>query len=208
VTASKSPPIPPVVRKGLRDWVWRPSEIVEPLASLIGASPWDLLREVWIPKTHERADIVVASDALHGFEIKGPRDDLRRLARQTAAYERVFQTCTVVLDTRHVQAGLGVIGAHWGVIVVDRGQLHQERFAEVTGVDPELQVQMLWRGEVLSALAKVGKVPAPDQPRALLWRTLLEAATPRQVHTIVAEALGARRAIDHRFGRKVRRQAA
>jgi hypothetical protein len=48
------------------------------------------VEEFWVPRSHERADVVVVGGSLDGYEIKSARDGLKRLPRQAVAYGRLF----------------------------------------------------------------------------------------------------------------------
>lgn len=69
------------------------------LTNLAGAK--GIVDELWVPVSHERADVAVIGRGMDGFEIKTERDTLKRLPRQMVAYGRLFDRCTAVVAERH-----------------------------------------------------------------------------------------------------------
>jgi hypothetical protein len=134
--------------------------------------------EFWVPRSNERADVVVIGSAMLGYEIKTDRDTLRRLPRQIEAYGRVFDRCTVVLADRHLEAALSIVPEWWGVamILADRAPLSFRPIRPASlnrGVDPETLVRLLWRQEARSALSALGAELDPRASRASMWQQLL-----------------------------------
>src|SRR5665213_2602297 len=68
----------------------------------LAPSTAEAIYEFWVPRSHERADVVVIGATIEGFEIKTERDSLKRLPRQAEAYTRIFDRCHAVLAHRHV----------------------------------------------------------------------------------------------------------
>ena len=77
-----------------------------------------VIDEFWVPVTHERADISVFGSVMEAFEIKSPRDNLNRLPRQVAAYDRIFDLCTLVVAEKHLRRAVEVVSEWWGVIMI------------------------------------------------------------------------------------------
>lgn len=153
----------------------------------------EMVEEFWVPRSNERADLVVIGPTLDGFEIKTERDTLRRLPRQAVAYARVFDRCTAVVAERHRGAVTDLLPEWWGVIVI-----HAEpsvAFVRVRppkanpSVDTETIVRLLWRDEAMSALLRLGRQPDQHSPRCSLWQELLETANPVQLQAIVRQAI-------------------
>ncbi|HSV66160.1 MAG TPA: sce7726 family protein [Mycobacteriales bacterium] len=140
--------------------------------------PSDAVYEFWVPRSNERADVVVISTDMSGFEIKTERDTLKRLSRQAAAYARVFDRCSVVLAERHVAAATEMLPEWWGVVaIVSEGMAPSFRSvrsaAPNSGVDPETLVRLLWRQEVRAVLSALGSEPDPQASRSSMWQHLL-----------------------------------
>jgi hypothetical protein len=143
--------------------------------------PSDAVYEFWVPRSNERADVVVISNEMSGFEIKSERDTLQRLPRQAAAYARLFDRCSVVLAERHLVGAVTILPEWWGVIViVQTGEELSFRHVRSAGpnpdVDPETLVRLLWREEVRSVLSALGREPDRQASRASMWQQLLDVA--------------------------------
>lgn len=148
----------------------------EVLAS--AGKPSDAICEFWVPRSNERADVVVIGAHMSAFEIKTERDTLKRLPRQATAYARLFDRCTVVVAERHVAAAMGMLPEWWGVIAIVTDN-RQPSFRSVRlaapndGVDSETLVRLLWREEVRAALSALGNEPDPRASRSSMWHHLL-----------------------------------
>jgi hypothetical protein len=71
-----------------------------------------------------RADLVIASNRrLSGFEIKGPRDDLRKLAAQGPAYLSMFLDVTLVAPVAHIRMARALVPSAMGMISITDGQV-------------------------------------------------------------------------------------
>jgi len=158
------------------------------------------ISEFWVPQTHERADLALIGRELNGFEIKTERDTLRRLPRQSLAYARVFDRCTVVVAPRHTAAAMDLLPEWWGVFeasVNGHVEFNKLRAARQNLTpDPETLVRLLWRSEVKSALNKIGIETDPKDTRGSMWRLLLNHAELRVLRSIVRGALRRRGASD------------
>jgi hypothetical protein len=148
--------------------------------------------EFWVPRSHERADLVVIDSRIHGYEIKSEHDNLKRLPRQIGAYGRLFDRSTAVLAERHLEKALSILPPWWGVFCIHGGneptliQLRQATDNPV--VDPETLVRLLWRSEVHAALHSLGHEPAPGG-RVAMWEQLLTIVTVPRLKLIVRSAL-------------------
>lgn len=170
-----------VVRNALRGHLLSDSDIRE------------MVEEFWVPRSNERADLVVIGQTLDGFEIKTERDTLRRLPRQAVAYARVFDRCTAVVAEKHREAATQLLPEWWGII-----SIHAEltiAFVRVRppkanpSIDTETVVRLLWRDEAMSALLRLGRQPDQRSSRRSLWQELLESVSPVQLQTIVRQAI-------------------
>jgi hypothetical protein len=159
--------------------------------------------EFWVPLSHERADLALVGRDLRGFEIKTERDTLRRLPRQVMAYGRVFDRCTVVVATRHVERAIAQIPEWWGVTEVSvNGHVnfsHIRSARQNTALDPETLVRLLWRSELTRALDMLGISSPPSVSRGKMWQTLLDRADLSELRSIVRKALRHRDGSDARI---------
>jgi hypothetical protein len=159
--------------------------------AMASAPSAEAIYEFWVPKSNERADVVLIGSTIAAFEIKTERDTLKRLPRQADAYGRVFDRCHAVLACRHVKKALEILPPWWGVQVIDenlsfstlRPAQHNE------AVDPEILVRLLWREEAYAALCKLGAGPDPRAGRFRLWEMLLMAVDVGELKSVVREAL-------------------
>lgn len=152
------------------------------------------IREFWVPRSNERADLALLGPSLVAFEIKTARDSLRRLPRQAAAYGRIFDRCTAVLAAKHVESAKEILPDWWGLIVIgdqaSRPTLGQLRQA---GQNPELDrdtlVRLLWKDETRCALESVGAPTTSATTRQKLWGELLAHMNTDQLRDAVRRAL-------------------
>jgi hypothetical protein len=73
--------------------------------------------EVLFSPNHRKADMLVLSNSLHAFEIKGDRDNLRKLRYQLRDYSKTFDRVSVVTTQRHLKDVKKIIGRKVGLIL-------------------------------------------------------------------------------------------
>jgi len=171
-----------VIREALRHRV---------LADTLGAR--GAIDEFWVPRSNERADMVVIGRSLDAFEIKSERDTLRRLPRQVLAYAGLFDRCTLGVAQRHSDRAAAMLPDWWGITTVcingSIGFRTTRKPRLNAAVDPEILVRLLWRDEVMMALLQMGHQPDPRSSRSSLWEELLHAATLAQLRALVRKAI-------------------
>jgi hypothetical protein len=157
------------------------------------STPSEAVYEFWVPRTNERADVVVIGATIEGFEIKTEGDTLKRLPRQAEAYARLFDRCHAVLAVRHVDHALAILPPWWGVLVFEQyGEptFQVVRDANVNcGVDAETLVRLLWRDEAHAALCALGMPPNPRAVRSRMWDHLLSVLDLDGLKQVVRDAL-------------------
>ena len=167
--------------------------------------------EFWVPQSHERADLALIGRELRGFEIKTERDTLRRLPRQVTAYGRVFDRCTAVVASRHLEGTVVHLPEWWGVIEVStNGHVAFDEIRPArqnSELDPETLVRLLWRAEAHTALVQLGIETAPNATRNTMWKLLLARADLRELRGIVRRAIRNRSGADARIPSRRFRQA-
>jgi hypothetical protein len=141
-----------VIRASLKQWV----NCANPCTS-------DLLiaDEVELCGGEARADVVVFSGAICGYEIKSACDSLSRLANQASAYSRSFELATLVLAETHLDSALGVIPEWWGVLAaVSNGEEVTITQFRPPHPNPSLDLYsvacFLWKSEALDILGELG----------------------------------------------------
>jgi hypothetical protein len=168
------------------------SELCQELLRQTGELPWATF-EFWVPRTHERADLVVIGREISSFEIKTERDTLRRLPRQVAAYGRLFDRCTAVVAEKHADAARDIVPEWWGLTTIHsngRVTFTSTRKARTNpSIDAEFLVRLLWREEAYAALLNLGAEIDVRAPRQALWQALLERASLTQLRHVVRGAL-------------------
>lgn len=178
------------------------------VAEEAAGSPCAFIEEFWVPASNERVDLSAVGDQLWAFEIKSPRDSLKRLPRQVEAFSRLFDRCTAVLATKHLAGGTQLLPPWWGVIEageqVGDALEWRRRPAANPEVDLALLVRLLWREEAADLLTELG-IAAPDRlGRQAMWRLLLREADPPRLRQCIRMTLRTR---DHRLARIPTRRA-
>jgi hypothetical protein len=126
-----------------------------------------------------RADLVhVTGELMHGYELKGDGDTLKRVPLQVACYGAVFDRVTFVVTSKHLAkmylpgmlpewAGIAEAGPE-GINFITPPQ-------PVPTLDRDQLGTLLWQKEVLEFLARYGIKP-PCRHRVWECRELLESA--------------------------------
>jgi hypothetical protein len=158
-----------------------------------------VLEELGICRGTVRVDMAVVSGTLKGFEIKSEQDTLRRLPAQASAYNKVFDTLTIVVAARHLQRVAAIVPPWWGILVVedrpgDEPNLQSYRPEALnTGLDAFALVQLLWRNEALALLGANGiEAGLKSKPRRYLWEALAENLALSDLREVVRTQLKAR----------------
>jgi hypothetical protein len=145
-----------------------------------------------------RVDIAVVNGSLHGFEIKSEQDTLVRLANQIDVYSKVFDYLTLCVGPRHLEKVTEIIPEWCGILVATEKASHltvnivRAAFRN-EATDTLSTAQLLWRPEVVAALADLGITKGVSgKPKPYLWNLLAESATQKQVSSYVRSALKAR----------------
>ena len=112
-----------------------------------------------LPTGSTRADVVhITSGAMHGYELKGDNDTLKRVPNQLQCYAAAYDFVSFVVVEKHLSKLLTLLPDWAGILVARDGQLHQYRAA-----GPHEQqrrgnlVYLLHGGEVREFLAGRGE---------------------------------------------------
>jgi hypothetical protein len=150
-----------------------------------------LIPEMGVCQGVVRIDLAAIGNQLDGYEIKGERDDLSRLAGQAAVYGQVFDRLTLVASGRHLEDAAELLPEWWGLSLVDADKcaIQTVRLAAANPTrDPHAIVRLLWREETVAALEPhLGR--RPRTPRAGLWRQLVELTPPDELRDLVCRSL-------------------
>jgi hypothetical protein len=140
-----------------------------------------LVEEMALCQGSARADIVAFNGRLHGYEIKSPRDTLRRLPGQVDVYSRVLDRATVVTAASRIHEVESLVPSWWGIMTAHPCAtgvtVRTTRSPRDNPSRDALAVaQLLWRGECLSLLHELGCGSGlSSKPRPELWATLVDA---------------------------------
>jgi hypothetical protein len=110
-----------------------------------------------------RADIVVVTDELTGYEIKSDADSYTRLPGQITEYDRYFQRNYLVVGATHKMTASKHIPPYWGILCVSKikKSIQIETIRE-TEQNPKYsqktQLSLLWRKELKNIL-KANNLP-------------------------------------------------
>jgi hypothetical protein len=150
-----------------------------------------LVSEMGVCQGTARIDLAAIGARLDGYEIKGDRDDLGRLAGQASAYGQIFDRLTLVASGRHLAAAAERLPEWWGLSVVDaeRRAIRPVRLpADNPTRDAHAIVRLLWREEAVTALeSHLGR--RSNAPRVGLWRQLVELTPPDELRDLVCRSL-------------------
>lgn len=171
------------------------------LTTDFGSDPTTLIvEELGICRGTVRADMAVVNGALKGFEIKSERDSLSRLPAQVSAYNKVFDTVTIVVAARHLHKVEALVPAWWGIFHADDRGCACPDLVCVRGegvnidVDPFALAQLLWRDEALHILEANGLAAGlRSKPRRYLWNALAENIKLSDLRELVRTHLKSRR---------------
>jgi hypothetical protein len=126
-------------------------------------------------------------------EIKGERDSLTRLGRQSEVYATVFDLCEHVVAEEHAGAG-DKVPEWWGLWVVGADSDVVVRAATQSPMVSALaRAQLLWRGEAMEALRSVGGGKGLSKAtRSYVWAALVDATDLTELSAVVLTNLRAR----------------
>jgi hypothetical protein len=159
-----------------------------------------VVEEMGLRHGASRIDVAVINGSIHGMEIKGERDSLRRLPHQIDVYGSVLDEVTLIVAVNHLAGALRLIPEWWGVVVAERAsQSHDVELRQVRApfnnpfVNPLALVRLLWREEAVLVLAELGSIKAfLRKPRAAIYERIVELAPYEFLHTRVCEKLKTR----------------
>jgi hypothetical protein len=168
--------------------------------SFKGDSKTMIIEELGLCRGTVRVDIAVVNGTLKGYEIKSAQDTLIRLSAQADAYNRIFDTMTLVVAERHLRAAKAMVPDWWGIQVVTVHEPSSSLMVEHTrgesnnpGVDPSSLVELLWRGEALKLLDQtVGLKSLRSKPRRVLWEVLARSVPLTELRRMVRDCLKSR----------------
>ena len=120
-----------------------------------------IIHEFAILGGETRADLVTISDLMHGYEVKGASDNLKRLPKQIELYNRVFDRATLVTTAEHLDGARSILPAWWGLVrasfISDQISLRPIRKGRVNRrKDAYATLSLLWKDELLQVAEQHG----------------------------------------------------
>lgn len=121
--------------------------------------PVSFVEELEVSGGSARIDMAFLGEHLIGVEIKSSKDNLSRLAKQSSFYAPYFDFLVLVVDVRMVDAALGILPEHWGIIAtVSKGSTISFKQLRRPELNPERNsndlLQLLWKEELLTLLGE------------------------------------------------------
>jgi hypothetical protein len=154
-----------------------------------------LIPELAVEHGNSRIDLASIGDSLDGFEIKSRWDDLRRLPRQVAAYGRVFDRVSLVIDPHHLSSARAAVPEWWGILVAD-SRTDAIGVVRAAGWNPGPQAlaiaSLLWVEELREALLPYAQLPGRATAHALR-KELVASLAHDDLRTLVRSRLTTRR---------------
>jgi len=143
-----------------------------------------------------RVDVAVINGLIHGYEIKGETDTLRRLCTQIETYNSVLDRVTLVVAENHFERAMDAIPNWWGVIKATKNEkrgLSLKLFRKERrnpSLVPLAIARLLWREEALEALSNIGITKGlKSKNRATIYKRLVDETTISQLRSIVRQQL-------------------
>lgn len=107
-----------------------------------------------------RADALLITDCLIGFEIKSDKDTLKRLERQIIGYHTYCDKNYIVSGTKYLEKVTDEVPANWGIIHVYRDEEGESRLEFIREAEQNprehlrSQLHLLWRAELIDIIRK------------------------------------------------------
>ena len=146
-----------------------------------------------------RVDVVAINGQLSGFEIKGDRDNLNRLAHQVSLYGKVLDAAALVTEERHAEKAAVIVPDWWGLwTCVSVGRWPVIERVRAGGFNPDIDAfsvaQLLWRDEAYAELvARDLATGLRTATRWRLWEVLASELPLLELSGAVRQRLRARR---------------
>jgi len=116
-----------------------------------------VVEEMNLPVAKARIDIAVINGHMHGFEIKGSNDTLKRLPSQLTAYQKVFDYVTIITELKYHERILNFI-PDWIGVSVCSDKKDENEFEVIKppcfneNKDGFYVAKLLWRDEISALL--------------------------------------------------------
>lgn len=177
----------------------RPALIRFLMSQLSAGEESVVLEELGVRCGQSRADVAVVNGHIHGYEIKSPRDSLRRLTSQACTYSKCFDRATVVVSSPHVRGVEEILPAWWGILIVEATNAEIEfvsyrQAADNPSLDFRVLAEFLWRDDALALLQRYGLSRGlSSKPRGAIWDRIFDQLPPDAISAAVRAKLKARK---------------
>jgi len=157
-----------------------------------------IIEELGLCQGEARVDIAVVNGLIHGFEIKSDQDTLKRLPGQAVIYNRVLDSVSLVVGSKHLDEALRVVPKWWGVVEAKKSErdiVLQEIRAnrKNPALDPEAIIQLIWRDEAINVLRKRGLHRGyVSKTKWILWERIIEKLSLNELKEEVRSTLKSR----------------
>lgn len=163
---------------------------------LAKASPVALLDEVRVHNGNAIADVVAIHDVAHCYEIKGETDEIRRISKQGAYYDRSFIKTTLVTTENHLALAMLLAPVHWGLLLAtsrERAVIFKKvRQARNSALfDKRVALLTLWKSELLTLCSDL-TFRADKLSRAKLSMLIAEERNARDITLHIGDLLAKR----------------
>jgi len=168
-----------------------------------------VINEFGICQGEARIDLAVINGFIHGFEIKSENDTLERLPSQQEAYNKVFDTVTIVTGDKYINKVTDRIPNWWGIMRArQKGKkVVLEAIRECHDnpkVDPFYLAQLLWQSEAIAILEKYKLAKGlRNKPRRYVWSALAQNIPVQQLSELIRETLKKRESLKSRYNLRV-----
>ncbi|AUV84820.1 sce7726 family protein [Vibrio vulnificus] len=126
-----------------------------------------------------RVDIAVFNGVLHGYEIKGAKDNLLRMDVQLAAYKESLQKVTYIAAPNHIEELERLLPSWCGLIEATQGKRGAVHFKSLRPAkfNPEIKAEklahLLWKSEAQDLLQQAGySAKATNHNRSELYKLI------------------------------------
>ena len=132
-----------------------------------------------------RADIVIVTDRLTGYEIKSDADSYQRLPGQIKEYDKYFQQNYLVVGENHKKTASEHIPPYWGIMCIAKSANDvRVEIIQEAGQSPQYsrkkQLGLLWRKELNHILKANSLLKCAGKNKAYVQKYLL-ARVPQSV---------------------------
>jgi len=126
-----------------------------------------------------RADIVIVTDRLTGYEIKSDADTYKRLPGQIKEYDIYFQQNYIVVGENHKKTASGHVPPYWGIMCISKSENDvQVEIIREAGKNlkysPKKQLSLLWRKELSNILKANSLLKCSGKNKAYIQKYILE----------------------------------